>query len=148
MKTLLLVAALPPLLLGCSRSLGAPSTAASTTEAAALPAPALVGQWRGVITGREMATAAGLSAMAVWLTVNPDGTFTMSSPNGVAEGRVIPRGPRRIELDGRYVRGAEAPTGAPVHATLAAQRGGLGGRTLAYFSGHTIDTGIDLKKVQ
>ncbi len=146
MRTLLPVAALPLLLVGCARST---TVAPASTALAASPPPALVGEWHGVITGREMATAAGVSASPARLTVRPDGTFTLQSPNGVAEGRAVPRGGSRIALDGRYVTPREAPADAALHAELRREgTDGLGGRTDAYFLGHEVTTGIQLKKVQ
>jgi hypothetical protein len=130
--------------------------AAQASEPAASPAtvaeapPGLVGVWDGALSGREFGTAAGPAMQAARLTVGPDATWTM---HVAGVGRVAGRGVRVVgnayELTGRVVEGSgPGPAGATVTYRLRPLRGGgLGGAADSFFSGHPVDSAIQLRKV-
>jgi hypothetical protein len=98
--------------------------------------------WQGVITGRELATASGIAAMNATLTLAPDGTWTSVCDNGRAEGRVVATYGRTVELEGAL------ETGAPVRYRLTlAGRGHAAGSVHTYFGGHSVETGINLRRL-
>jgi hypothetical protein len=98
--------------------------------------------WQGVISGRELATAASVSAMKITLTLAPDSTWSSVCDNGRATGRVITAHDRTLELEGAL------ETGAPVRYRLRlAGPGHLAGSAHTYFAGHSVETGIDLRRV-
>ena len=99
--------------------------------------------WQGVITGRELATAAGVTSMKATLTLAPDGTWTSVCDNGRASGRVISTYGRAWELEGAL------ESGAPIRYRLyRAHPGHAAGGAHTYFIGHSVDTGIDLGRVK
>ena len=64
-----------------------------------------VGEWRGTVSGREMATALHNEAAGARLTLEPDGTFTFEQNGGQgavirSTGRAASRGDTLV-LDGR-----------------------------------------------
>jgi hypothetical protein len=99
--------------------------------------------WQGVITGSELATAAGDSAMKVTLTLAPDGTWTSICDNGRATGRIVATDDRTLELEGAL------ESGAPVRYRLRlAGPGHAAGSAHTYFAGHSVETGINLRRVK
>ena len=98
--------------------------------------------WQGVITGRELATAASVTAMRVTITLRPDGTWSSVCDNGRATGRIIASRGRTLELDGAL------ETGAPVRYRLdVAGPGHAAGTAHTYFGGHSVETGINLRRI-
>jgi hypothetical protein len=98
--------------------------------------------WQGVITGRELATTAGVSAMKATLTLRPDGTWSSVCDNGRATGRIISARNHTLELEGAL------ESGAPIRYRLSlAGPGHLAGSTHTYFLGHSVNTGIDLGRI-
>ena len=109
------------------------ATAACSAHAARTFREELGGErtvWQGVITGRELATASGVSAMQVTLTLPPDGTWSSICDNGRATGRVIAADGRTLELEGAL------ESGAPVRYRLRlAGPGHAAGSAHTYFAG-------------
>jgi hypothetical protein len=98
--------------------------------------------WQGVITGRELATASGVSAMNATLTLAPDGTWSGICDNGRATGRVVVIDDRTVEFVGAL------ETGAPVRYRLRLSGPGhAAGSAHTYFAGHSVETGIDLRRL-
>jgi hypothetical protein len=98
--------------------------------------------WQGVITGRELATASGVGAMNTTFTLAPDGTWSGVCDNGRATGRIVAVDDRTIELEGALESGAPVRyrlrLSGPGHATGSAH---------TYFGGHSVETGIDLRRL-
>jgi hypothetical protein len=98
--------------------------------------------WQGVITGSELATASGVAAMKVTLTLAPDGTWSGICDNGRATGRIVTVDDRTLELEGAL------ETGAPVRYRLRlAGPGHAAGSAHTYFAGHSVETGINLRRI-
>jgi len=98
--------------------------------------------WQGIITGSELGTAAGVSAMKVTLTLSPDGTWSSVCDNGRATGRIVTIDDRTLELEGAL------QTGAPVRYRLRlAGPGHAAGSAHTYFAGHSVETGINLRRI-
>jgi hypothetical protein len=130
-------AALGALLAGCA---ACSSHVVSTFQEELGRAEATV--WQGVITGNELATATGNSAMKVTLTIAPDGTWSSVCDNGRATGRSVTIDDRTLELEGAL------ETGAPVRYRLRlAGPGHAAGSAHTYFGGHSVYTGINLRRV-
>jgi hypothetical protein len=99
--------------------------------------------WQGVITGRELGTAAGVSAMKVTLTLARDGTWSSVCDNGRATGHIVATDGRTLELEGAL------ESGAPVRYRLRlAGPGHAAGSAHTYFAGHSVETGIDLRRIR
>ena len=97
--------------------------------------------WKGVITGRELGTASGVSAMNATLTLAPGGTWKGICDNGHATGRIVAIDDRTIELVGAL------DSGAPVRYRLRLSGPGHAtGSAHTYFGGHSVETGIDLRR--
>src|SRR5688500_19438432 len=98
--------------------------------------------WQGVITGSELAAAAGIAAMNATLTLAPDGTWTSVDDNGRAKGSIVATHGRPVELEGAL------ETGAPVRYRLTlAGPGHAAGSVHTYFGGHSVETGINLRRL-
>ena len=103
----------------------------------------LTGTWQGVITGRELATAAHITAKNATLVVNEDRTWTMNGAAGRSTGRVVSVTPDEAVLVGKTERDDR-----PVRYLLHREGGGfLVGAARTYFQGHSVYTGIKLDKV-
>ncbi len=123
---------------------GCAARATETQPAASIPpateaARGLQGTWHGVLTGRELATASGISDVRETLTIHPDGTWSLTSENGQAVGSIVGTTRNGVLLDGRFTAGGKAPAGAPVRYVLVRQGArGLVGTGDDFFLGHGV----------
>jgi hypothetical protein len=108
-----------------------------------VPTP-FTGTWEGVVGGREIATSSHVVFRRVVLRVDPDGSWAVRGPAGVARGHVTRMVEDGIVLEGR--RGEEAAS-RPVRYRLHLERESfLVGSAGTYFRGHGIETGISLRR--
>lgn len=133
-----------PLLLGaCASRVAALEPAASISPAAS--ARGLEGVWHGVLTGREIVTASGIMDVRETLTIQPDGSWSLTSENGHAAGRIVGTTRQGLALDGRFTSGGNA--GAPVRYVLARQGArGLVGSGNDFFLGHEVQGDVALQR--
>jgi hypothetical protein len=61
----------------------------------------LEGEWHGVVSGRELATSGHIADIAVRLTIDPDGRWTLTSGPAAATGVITAMTAGILELDGR-----------------------------------------------
>jgi hypothetical protein len=112
-------------------------------------APSVVGEWRGTISGREMASALHNEASGARLLLSPDGTFMLEQNAGQgvvirSTGRAVAEGDKLV-LDGRMTSPASY-AGEPVTHLLRQRGDGLYGEVETTFRGNLIETGVALKK--
>ena len=105
------------------------------------------GTWQGVITGRELATAAGVMPQTVTLEIG-DGAWTAETSAGNAAGSVITTTGTDVQLEGAFMKDSPQ-AGARAHYVLRAVRQGfLGGAARSYFLGHGVHGWILLDQVE
>ena len=107
-----------------------------------------VGEWRGTVSGREMATALHNEAAGARLVLEPDGMFTFEQNAGQGSvirstGRAVSRGDTLV-LDGRMTSPA-SHAGESVTHTLRRRGDGLYGEVETTFRGNLIETGVALR---
>lgn len=125
------------------------SLLASVPPASAEPAAGIpTGVWEGFVTGREMATAGGVVAQKVRLTIKDDGGWTMQAATWQASGTVRIRN-GAVVLDGNFVSANPGkPVGAAGYHLSPWGNQYLGGSGSAEFAGVHVTTGVQLEKVQ
>ncbi len=98
------------------------------------------GAWRGVATGREMATTSGLVMEPLALSIDENGRYTLVHRQGTgeirSEGDVRVSG-NRLTLEGRIVAPSSL-AGAPVRHEIWRTERGLFGDADTFFLGHRV----------
>jgi hypothetical protein len=129
---------------GCA---GRPTGGSVTDAPAAGIASVPSGTWRGVVTGREFATAAGVMPQKVTLEIG-DGRWAAETPAGKAAGTVVTTRGRDVRLEGQFVEDS-ARSGARARYVMREVRPGfLGGSARSYFAGHGVHGWLLLDRVE
>lgn len=141
MKPRIALVIVAALVIGCATSSGAARTPAGDPTS-------FSGTWTGWLTGPDMATAAGTLDAPARLTIDADGTWTLTSSGGTVASGVSRRVRDTLVLDGTMTAGDPMGVGRSVFYVLK-PRGpaALYGDGQAFFLGHRIDTGVSLRKV-
>ena len=132
------------LVAGCAGRHVAP--AATDAPAAAIPSVPS-GTWHGVITGRELATAASVMPQRATLVLD-DGRWTIETSAGNGAGTILASSGVDVWLEGEFVGGEPGPGTRALYFMREVRPGFLGGSARSYFSGHTIDGWILLDQVE
>jgi hypothetical protein len=105
-------------------------------------------EWRGVATGREMATTSGVNTEPVSLSIDENGHFTLIHRQGTgeirSEGDVRVSGNRLI-LDGRILAPSSL-AGAPVRHEIWRTDRGMFGDVDTFFLGHRVRADLFLQR--
>ena len=144
MKTGVMIVALFALLSACATS----PSGASRSAAPASPGETPGGTWVGTISGLDMATASGLAEAPARLTLDRDGSWTLTSSGGFAATGAVRRAGAGLLLDGTVTSGDPMTVGRTVSFVLKPRGpGALYGDAETFFQGHRIDAGIGLRLV-
>jgi hypothetical protein len=106
------------------------------------------GAWRGVATGREMATAMGEMSEPVQLIIDDGGRYTLIHRQGTgeirSEGTVVRKSGNHLTLEGRIVK-PEMLAGAAVRHDVWRTERGVVGDVDTFFLGHRVQAQLLLQ---